>query len=80
MPRHPARPTTQLGVAVQTRRGATPLRALGDELGLNDTTLSRIERGTHRPSADTAVALARWLGWSVEAVLEAAKTPVERGA
>lgn len=32
-------------------------------------------RGTHRPSADTARALARWLGWTVEQVLEAADQP-----
>jgi len=64
---------------VQTRRGAQTLRALAAELGVANTTLSRIERGTHRPSADTAVALARWLGWRVESVLIAADTAVERG-
>ena len=39
------------------------------------TTLSRIERGTHAPSVATALALAKWLGWSVEQVIEAAATP-----
>lgn len=77
MPRRPAHPTTQLGVAVQAKRGAAPLRALGDELGLNDTTLSRIERGTHRPSLDTARALAAWLGVSVEDVVRMAETAVD---
>lgn len=38
-------------------------------------TLSRLERGTHRPSYDTAVKLARWLGWTVEQVMEAASAP-----
>lgn len=32
---------------------------------------------THAPSADTARALARWLGWTVEQVFEAAETPAE---
>jgi hypothetical protein len=35
----------------------------------------RLERGTHRPSYDSAVKLARWLGWTVEQVMEAAAAP-----
>lgn len=38
-------------------------------------TLARLERGTHRPSADTARALARWLGWTTDQVLDAADQP-----
>jgi len=38
-------------------------------------TVPRIERGTHRPSYDTAVRLAAWLGWSVERVMGAASEP-----
>lgn len=48
----------------------------GEEAGLPHTTLSRLERGTHRPSADTARKLATWLGWTVEEVLDAADQPV----
>lgn len=35
----------------------------------------RIERGMHRPSYDTAVKLAAWLGWTVERVMDASSTP-----
>ena len=45
------------------------------EAGLTQITLSRSERGSHAPSTTTALALAKWLGWSVEAVLEAAARP-----
>lgn len=51
------------------------MHEIAEELATTATTLSRLERGTNRPSADTAILLARWLGWSVEQVLEAAKTP-----
>jgi DNA-binding XRE family transcriptional regulator len=46
--------------------------------GLPRFTLSRIERGTHRPTYDTARALATWLGWTVDEVMVAAETPVEQ--
>lgn len=62
---------------MQRRRGKTSQRQTAEEVGLPFATLSRIERGTHLPSVQTAMALARWLGWSVEQVMEAAGTPVE---
>lgn len=70
-------PTTALGVALRARRGAVGQVEAGREAGVPHTTLSGIERGAHVPSVDTALALARWLGWSVEQVLVAARTPVE---
>lgn len=45
------------------------------QAGVPHTTLSRLERGTHRPSADTALVLARWLGWTMEQVMAAADEP-----
>ena len=39
---------------------------------MSAVTFSYLERGLHRPTADTALKLARWLGWSVERVMEAA--------
>lgn len=75
MPRPPASPTTALGAEVQRRRQDTDLRSLGRKLGLNNSTLSRIERGTHAPSYPTAVRLATWLGWTVERVMDASSTP-----
>ena len=61
---------------MQHRRAGTTLRELAVELGVANTTLSSIERGTLRPSADTALVLARWLGWSMEQVMAAADEPV----
>ena len=58
---------------MQARRGDTPLRHL--DLGVAQTTLSGVERGSHTPSPDTAMKLAAWLGWTLEQVYEAAATP-----
>lgn len=77
MARHRGTPRTRLGVAMQVRRGDTDLRTVGTDLGVTNATLSRLERGTHRPSADTARKLATWLGWTIEQVLVAADEPVE---
>lgn len=73
MPRPSAQPTTPLGQAIQRRRAGRAQRVVSEEAGVPHTTLSRLERGTHEPSTKTALALARWLGWSVEQVLEAAE-------
>lgn len=78
MPRiSPPTPTT-LGAAIRAKRGAVSLESLAPDLKLSHPTLSRIERGTHQPSYSTAKALAAWLGWSLERVLEAAETPAEK--
>jgi hypothetical protein len=37
--------------------------------------LARLERGTHRPTYDTAVKLAAWLGWTTDQVMQAAAQP-----
>lgn len=76
MSRAPAVPQTRLGAVVQRQRGTRSLQAVEREIGIPNTTLSRIERGG-RPSYDTALTLARWLGWTVEQVMEAAAAPVE---
>lgn len=77
MPRPPAKPATKLGRAIQGRRGDSTLREAADVVGVADNTLSRLERGAHRPSLRTAMKLAAWLNWSVEEVVEAAETPVD---
>jgi transcriptional regulator with XRE-family HTH domain len=74
MPRPSAMPSNALSAAVLTRRGGRPQRAVVDETGIPDATLSRVERG-RMPSYPTALALARWLGWTVEQVMEAAEKP-----
>lgn len=74
MPRiAPPTPTT-LGAAIRAKRGAASLESLAPDLKLSHPTLSRIERGTHQPSYSTAKALAKWLGWTVEEVMEAAES------
>lgn len=75
VPRPPPEPATALGAAIQRQRGAARQEDAAADLELTGTTLSRLERGTHRPSADTARALARWLGWTMEQVLDAADQP-----
>jgi DNA-binding XRE family transcriptional regulator len=79
MPRPRNAPTTALGASLVGRRAAASLEVAAAQVGLPYTTLSRLERGTHRPSLDTAVKLARWLGWSVEQVVEAAGQPAPEG-
>lgn len=75
MPRPPPKPRTVLGQAIQARRGDT-LEEAAAQSNIPRTTLSRLERGTHRPSYDTAKALASWLGWTVEQVMEGAERQV----
>lgn len=74
----PTKPvTTALGAVVRANRAGRSLESLAPDLGLTGATLSRIERGAHRPSWDTAVALAAWLGWTPGQVMDAAATPVD---
>ena len=77
MPRRSASfsPPTLLAVALVSRRDGRKLAEVVAEAQVPSTTLSHLERGTHLPSADTALKLARWLGWSMEQVMEAAKAP-----
>ena len=68
-------PTNALGAAIRARRSAAGQTATAADIGVARTTLAQIERGEFTPSINTALALARWLGWSVEQVIEAARTP-----
>lgn len=69
-----------LGAELRRRRDGRSQAYVSKEAGVPAATLSRIERGTHEPSTKTALALARWLGWSVERVLEAAKAPSDNAS
>lgn len=69
--------STALGRAIQERRGTADQGSTAAVIGVPRTTLSRIERGTHLPRWDTAVALAAWLGWTPGQVMDAAATPVD---
>jgi DNA-binding XRE family transcriptional regulator len=66
---HP-RPTA-LAVAIYEKRGAQTQTEAAEAIGINQGTLSSLERGKP-PALDTALKLARWLGWSVERVAEEA--------
>ena len=68
-------PQTRLGVELRSRRGAREGKAVAAEVGVAQSTLSHLERGTHRPTYDTAVKLAAWLGWTTDAVMQAASQP-----
>jgi DNA-binding XRE family transcriptional regulator len=63
---------------IQRRLGRSQ-RAVADEVGVPHATLARLERGSHRPSWDTAVALAAWLGWTPGQVMDAAATRLDGG-
>lgn len=76
MPRPRSQPPTVFARAVTDARGDRSLMDVGAQLGLDYTTLSSIERGKVRPSFGSAAILARWLGWTMEQVYEAANTPV----
>jgi DNA-binding XRE family transcriptional regulator len=75
----PAPVGTMLGQALRRKRGASTQADAAAELGLATLSISRLERGTHRPNTDTARKLSKWLGWTVEQVLDAADTPLPLG-
>ena len=77
MPRRRATPTTALAAAIQARRGASKLRDIADEVGISWATLARLERGGGVQKIATRSAVARWLGWTEEQVIEAVKTAAE---
>lgn len=66
---------TQLGKAVRDKRAGRRLVDVAPLIGVSHTTLSTTELGTYTPSIQTARALAAWLGWSMEEVLDAAEHP-----
>jgi len=70
--------TTALGIALRERRESLSTHEAAAAIGITQATLSRVERGAYRPSVLTALALSRWLGWTMEQVLEAASTPAAR--
>jgi DNA-binding XRE family transcriptional regulator len=80
MPRPRGAPKTALGVALISRRAQESLFRVADQTGLTYSTLSNLERGTHAPSLATALKLAKWLGWTVEQVVEAAGQPAPEDA
>lgn len=73
MARPSSTPTTALGAAMQAKRGATPGRDVAIEIGIDPAVFYRLETGKRGPSAPTARALARWLGWTTDEVLDAAE-------
>ena len=77
MPRRRATPTTVLAAAIQAKRGNSKLRDIADEAGISWATLARLERGGGVQKIATRSAVARWLGWTEEQVIEAVKTASE---
>lgn len=75
--RKPKDVSTRLGAAIRLKRGGRSQRGAEEDLGLARSALARLERGDNTPSYPTALALARWLGWSVEEVMAAAGEPAE---
>jgi DNA-binding XRE family transcriptional regulator len=74
MPSRPlGTPSTRLGAAIRERRGALKQHEAATEVDIEPSTFSRLEAGKSKPTAETAVKLAAWLGWSVAEVVEKAK-------
>lgn len=69
-------PTTNLSAAMRRRRATRFAATAATELGISSSTYFKIEEAQRKPSPSTALALARWLGWTMEQVYEAANTPV----
>lgn len=76
MPARTLSPSTYLGRCLVKRRGDRTLVNVARDLGVSYVCLARIELAARKPSPSTALALARWLGWTMEQVYEAANTPV----
>lgn len=74
MPRPRPEPTTALAQAIQLRRGDATGREIAPTVGVSYAGIHRLERGA-RPGVETALTIARWLGWTMEEVLAAAKRP-----
>lgn len=79
MPRHTDPPKTALAATVRTRRATTTQGELARAIGLDQKALSRVEQGM-APKAETAAKLARWLGWTTSAVLDAAARQLTQDA
>jgi len=75
--KHPPPPKTALGLAIREKRGTTSSVVVATEIGITHTTLLALEQGKYRALVDTYVKIARWLGRSVEWVIEAARTTQE---
>lgn len=80
MPRPPKPPTTLLGQVLRELRGERSVSSIAAELGCAHSTLTRLEQGQGSMSAQLALAIARWIGWSVEQVIEAAGKPPREAA
>lgn len=76
MPARTISPTTLLGRSLVNRRGDRTLVAVAEQLGVSYVCVARIELAARKPSPSTALKIARWLGWTMEQVYEAANTPV----
>ena len=57
---------------MRVRRDGSTGEEAAEILGVFRNTYYRLERGTHRPSFDTARKLAAWLGWTTDQVMDAA--------
>jgi DNA-binding XRE family transcriptional regulator len=75
MARPASAPISLLGHHLRLQRGSRDQTEVALDIGIPRSTLAGVERGTHAPSLATALKLAKWLGWTVEQVVEAAGQP-----
>jgi transcriptional regulator with XRE-family HTH domain len=67
-------PDQAIAAAVRRLRGTQPQEALAFKAGVSTSTVSRIERGLHKPSLPTLRKIAAGLEISVAELMEAADT------
>lgn len=77
MGRPPQTPVTTLGLAMREHRGSRPGHEVCKDIGIDSGMYHRLEAGKRGPSAPTARALARWLGWTTDQVLDAAEQQLQ---
>jgi transcriptional regulator with XRE-family HTH domain len=68
-------PDQAIAVAVRRLRGTQPQESLAFKAGVSTSTVSRIERGLHKPSLPTLRKIAAGLGMSLTELMEAADNP-----
>jgi transcriptional regulator with XRE-family HTH domain len=70
-------PDQAVAAAIRRLRGDQAQEALAFKAGVSTSTISRIERGQHKPSLPTLRKIAAGLGISLAELIEAADHPEE---
>jgi len=64
-----------LGESMRLRRGTSSGALVAKNIGISRAAYYGAEAGTREMNMQTAEALADWLGWTIDAVVKAARKP-----